>query len=105
MPRRMSNSERIARARAEATATEKEKAVKKAAKKAVKKTAKKTTRTRKAATPERRMLVWAVGKYGAEPVCTYNYKDKESAEADASGRGKGWTVKGIKVPMEFDEDE
>ena len=107
MPRRMSNSDRIARAAAEAEAADKEKkaakkAAKKTTKKATKKATKKTTRktTKKSAVPQRRKIVWAVGRLGADPVATYPYKEKAAAEADAKQRGDAFSVKPLKVPME-----
>lgn len=114
MARRMSNSERIARAAAEAKATADEKAVKKATKKTAKKTKKKTTRkkatkrTRKAAKPAipvRMKVVWAVGAPGAVPTRTYPYKERAAADADAAKVGKGCIVKALRVPMEDPADE
>ncbi len=122
MPRRSSNSNRIARAAAEADATAKEKmakkAAKKAAKKTVKKTAKKTTKkvtkktvkkvakrtTRATKTPQRMKIIWGVGKPGLAPVSHYAYRDRAAADAEAKRKGDEFMVRKVKVPMEDEPD-
>lgn len=96
MARHMSNSERIARAAAEAEAKTAEKAEKAAKKPATPRV--RAPRAPKA--PPRMKIVWAVGDIGAEPVATYPYAERAAADADCARRGKGCTVRPVKVPMD-----
>jgi hypothetical protein len=97
VPQHMSNSERIARAAAEASAKAAEKA-EKAAKKAA--APKKPRAAREPKTPARMKIVWAVGDPGAAPAATFPYSERAAADADCARRGKNCIVKPLKVPME-----
>ncbi len=124
MARRLSNTGRIAKARAEAAATmsEKEakkkaakkttkkaakkttkKAAKKTTKKATKKAAKKTARKRTAKAPQRMKIIWGVAKHGHDPVSTFAYRDQAKAAAEAAKKGDAFSVHRLRVPMEEDE--
>ena len=96
MSPRASNSERIARAAAEAEATAKEKTAKKAA------TPRAPAKPRAPAVrPKPRVkVVWAVGRPGLEPVKTFPYPARSEADAEAERRGNDFRVAPLKVPME-----
>jgi hypothetical protein len=87
----MSNSERIQRAAAEAAAKSEAKAKKPPARA-------RAPRAPKA--PARMKIVWGVMEPGHEPVSTYAYPDRASADADCAKRGKNYAVRPVKVPME-----
>jgi len=91
----MSNSERIARAAAEADATSKEKSEKA---KAPAKPRASRARTPKA--PPRWKIVWGVGKPGTEPGTTYPYNQRAAADAHAAKSGGGTVVMPVRVLME-----
>jgi len=95
MPRRMSNSERIARKAAEAAATAREKVEKRAAAPAAKPRAPRAPKA-----PVRMKIVWAVGEPGGPTVKVFPYPEKAAADAEAARLGRGHIVKGVKVPME-----
>lgn len=95
MPRHASNSDRIARAAAEAEATAKQKAEKKAAKPATPR-----SRASSAKVKGRIKIVWAVGKPGLEPVKTFPYIERAAADAESAKRGEEFRVVPLKVPME-----
>ncbi|HEU4395439.1 MAG TPA: hypothetical protein VFS92_07720 [Planctomycetota bacterium] len=100
MPRHASNSERIARAAAEADAKDLEKAAaKKKAAAAAPPRARITPASRAKALP-RLKVVWAVGRPGLEPVKTFPYLERTGADADAERRGDDFRVVALKVPME-----
>lgn len=97
MPRHMSNSDRIARLAAEAEATAREKEEKKKVKAAAP-PRKSSGRAPKA--PVRLKIVWTVGMPAGQPVKTYPYAEKASADAEAERLGRGHVVRALKVPME-----
>jgi hypothetical protein len=92
---RMSNTERIQKAAAEAEAAALQKASRKAAPRAPAK-----PRTPTARPKARIKVVWAVGRPGLEPVKTYPYIDRSEADAEAARRGNDFRVVPLKVPME-----
>ena len=103
MPRHASNSERIARAAAEADAKDLEKAA--AKKKAAAVAAAAPPRARATAASRakpvpRLKVVWAVGRPGLEPAKTFPYLERADADADATRRGDDFRVVALKVPME-----
>ncbi len=100
MPQHASNSERIARAAAEAEARATEKAAAKK-EKASKPKAPRASRSksRASATPARRKIVWAVGKPGVEPVAEFAYPQRAEADAEAVKRGAEYMVVARRVPM------
>jgi len=91
--RRESNSERIAKAAAEAEAGVKEKAAKKPA-------TPRPSRARAPKAPQRWKIVWGVGKPGTEPTTTYPYAQRAAADAHAAKSGGGNVVMPVRVPME-----
>ena len=97
MSRRESNSDRIARAAAEADATAKDKAAKKAA---APPKAKGTRAPRAPKAPPRWKIVWGVGKPGVEPTTTYPYAQRAAADAHAAKSGGGTVVTPVRVLME-----
>ncbi len=97
MPRHASNADRIARAAAEAAARAREKSEAKAARAARPPSARALRAPR---APQRMKIVWAVGRAGESPLGTFPYPERAAAEADAVRRGKGWSVRPLKVPME-----
>jgi hypothetical protein len=95
MARHASNSERIARAAAEAAAKAKEAASKKAARPAAPK-----ARSSGPKVKGRIKIVWAVGKPGLDPVKTFPYPERAAADAESAKRGADFRVVPLKVPME-----
>lgn len=102
MPRHASNSERIARAAAEADAKDLEKAAakKKAAAVAAAAPRVRATPASRAKVLPRLKVVWAVGRPGLEPAKTFPYLERADADADATRRGDDFRVVALKVPME-----
>jgi hypothetical protein len=101
MPRHASNSDRIARAAAEAAAKTDETAKKKATRAATPR-APRAPRAR-ASGPKakgRIKIIWAVGKPGLEPVKTFPYIERAAADAESAKRGTDFRVVPLKVPME-----
>ena len=88
MPRFVPNSERIARAAAEAEAKTRAKPPRASA------------RTRAPKPPQRMKIVWAVGRPGVEPNKIFPYIERAAADAKAVSLGNGAMVVARKVPME-----
>ena len=95
MARHASNSDRIARAAAEAEAKSEEKAAK-----AKTRAAAAPRKARPARSAGRMKVVWAVGVPGLVPVKTFPSAERAAAYAEAAKRGKGCTVSPLKIPME-----
>jgi len=87
MPKHASNSERIAKAAAEAAAGATAAAAKP-----------KTPAAPRA--PARIKIVWAVGQPGGKAVKTFPYIERSAADAEAARIGKGCMVMPLKVPFD-----
>ena len=94
MPQHPSNSDRIARAAAEAEAADLQKAARKMA------APRARPRAPAVRAKPRQKVVWAVGRPGVEPVKTFPYIERNGADAEAVRRRGDFRVVALKVPME-----